>query len=288
MNTQNMIWKPLTMDFNPELNDALQQQHHAAQFIALVGRHLIPRQADDSNTNMQYIFDGDLLLGNALPNGMRVALRLTDLEISILDKENIAKKVIALEGKTRKEVFDELKQTLSDSGIDVSGFKNELHYEIPSHQLDMGAVFSVRNKYHLVENTLYRHNAEIVIRKIANAYDHSEPVRVWPHHFDTGSFIPVLRNKKDELTQSIGIGWAMPDGMVNEPYYYLSFWSEKPDGDLKTMPALTAGQWMIPNWNGAVLKQSEILQQDSAEKQSELVESFYRKGIEILLTYFSK
>ena len=84
MNTQNMIWKPLTMDFNPELNDALQQQHHAAQFIALVGRHLIPRQADDSNTNMQYIFDGDLLLGNALPNGMRVALRLTDLEISVL------------------------------------------------------------------------------------------------------------------------------------------------------------------------------------------------------------
>ena len=236
MNTQNKIWKPLTMDFNPELNDALQQQHHAAQFIALVGRHLIPRQADDSNTNMQYIFDGDLLLGNALPNGMRVALHLTDLEISVLDKENIAKKVIALEGKTRKEGFDELKQALSDSGIDVRRFKNELHYEIPSHQLDKGAVFSVRNQYHLIENTLYRHNAEIVIQEIANAYDHAEAVRVWPHHFDTGSFIPVSRNSKDELTQSIGIGWAMADGMVNEPYYYLSFWSEKPDDGLKALP----------------------------------------------------
>ena len=288
MNKKNKIWKPFTMAFNPELNDALQQQHHAAQLIALVGRHLIPQQADDSNTNMQYTDDGDLLLGNALPNGMHVALHLTDLKVSVLSKENIAEKVIVLEGKSMQEVFDELKQALSDSGIEVGGFKNELHYEIPSHQLDKGAVFSLRDRRYFMENTLYRHNAEIVIQEIAKAYDHTEPVRVWPHHFDTGSFIPGLRNDKDELIQSIGIGWAIPDGMLDEPYYYLSFWSKKPDEGLKALPALTAGQWMIPNWNGAVLKQSEIQQQDSDEKQHELVESFYRKGIEILLTYFSK
>jgi len=80
-------WKLMTMAFNNELNDAVQQQYHAAQFIALVGRHLIPQQTDDSNTNMEYIFGKDMLRGNALANGMRVALQLYEMKISILDKK---------------------------------------------------------------------------------------------------------------------------------------------------------------------------------------------------------
>ena len=45
------IWKALALAFNQKLNDALQQQYHATQFIAMAGRHLIPQQPDDSNTN---------------------------------------------------------------------------------------------------------------------------------------------------------------------------------------------------------------------------------------------
>ena len=80
-------WKLMTMAFNNELNDAVQQQYHAAQFIALVGRHLIPQRPDDSNTNMEYIFGKDMLRGNALANGMHVALQLYEMKISILDKK---------------------------------------------------------------------------------------------------------------------------------------------------------------------------------------------------------
>jgi hypothetical protein len=57
----------------------------------------------------------------------------------------------------------------------------------------------------------------MVLQKISKAYDHAETVSIWPHHFDTGSLIPVLRNNKTEVTQSIGIGWAIPDGMIDEP-----------------------------------------------------------------------
>lgn len=142
MKTSNKEWKSLSMPFNDNLNDALQQQHHAAQFIALAGRYLIAQKPDDSNTNMDYISKRNLLFGNALPNGLRVALHLSELNIHILDKENNIKKVIFLPGKTKQEVFNELKQNLSDLGIDTTKFKNELHYEIPPHQLDKGAVFS--------------------------------------------------------------------------------------------------------------------------------------------------
>jgi hypothetical protein len=271
------------MSFTPELHEALQQQHHAAQFIAMAGRHLIPQQADDSNTNMQYVPNGYLLLGNALPDGQRVALQLTDLKLLVFDKGHRLKKVITLEGKTKQQVFDELKQSLSDMGVDVTGFKNELHYEIPGHPLDQGAVFSVNDKSYFAENTMYRHNAEIVLNEIAPAFKQKEPIRIWPHHFDTGAFFVISKNEKGEATQTIGIGLAIPDGMINEPYYYLSFWSEKPLENLEKLPPLDAGQWMIPDWNGAVLKLSELLTETSAEKQHQQVGSFFTKGIKLLL-----
>jgi len=281
-------WKLMTMAFNNELNDALQQQHHTAQFIALVGRHLIPQQPDDSNTNMEFVFGKDILRGNALPKGMRVALQLSEMKISILDKDNNVKNVIALEGKTKQKVFVELAQNLADLGIDVTDFKNELHYEIPLHQLDKGAVFSLKNKNDFIENTNYRHNAKIILNEIAQHFEQEEPIRIWPHHFDTGAFFVIGKNEKGETTQTIGIGFAIPDSMIDEPYYYLSFWSENPIKGLEKLDALDAGKWMIPDWNGAVLRQSEILEVGSASGQHNLVKSFFNSGINILMDHFNK
>jgi len=285
MDTSEKKWKLQTLPYDENIHQVLQQQHHAAQFIALAGHHLISQQPDDSNTNMQYVPDEELLLGNRLPNGISVALHLTDLIIRILDQENKGIKMISLEGKTKQAVFEELKQNLSDWGVVVVDFKNELHYEMPAHQLDKGSAFSVKDKHSFIENTIYRHNADIVISEIAKTFKKAETVRIWPHHFDTGSFFPLSHNNKGELTQSIGIGWAIPDSMVSEPYYYLSYWSEKPITGKAKLNLLDAGKWMLPNWNGAVLKHSEILKEKSSERQYKLVESFFKSGINILINH---
>ena len=266
----------------------MQQQHHAAQFIAMAGKHLIPQQPDDSNTNMEFIFGKDMLRGNALANGMHVALQLSEMKISILDKDNNIKNVIVLEGKTKQNVFVELAQNLADLGIDVIDFKNELHYEIPSHQLDKGAVFSIKNENTFIENTNYRHNAKIILNEIAQLFEQEEPIRIWPHHFDTGAFFVVGKNEKGETTKTIGIGLAIPDSMVEEPYYYLSFWSENPIKELEKFDTLDAGKWMMPDWSGAILKQSEILKVSSATGQYKLVKSFFHSGINILMDHFNK
>lgn len=286
MKNENGNWKLQSIVFNKDLGDALQQQHHAAQFIALVGRHLILQQPDDSNTNMEFIPGENILIGNSLSNGMRVALHLTEMKISILDKNKNTKKSITLVGKTKQKVFDELKQNLSDVGIDVTNFKNELHYEIPTHPLDSGAVFSIKNEDDFIENANFRHNAKIALNEVATLFKQQEPIRIWPHHFDTGAFFTISRNEKGEATQTIGIGLAIPDSMVNEPYYYLSFWSDKPINDINVIAALDAGKWMTPDWNGAVLKNSEILLYKSAPEQSEIVSSFFSQGIKILMNYF--
>ena len=81
------IWKELTLPFDENIHDALQQQHHASQFIALVGRYLIPREPDDSNTNMTYMTSEESLLGNPITDGLRVGLQLTDLKLSFRDDQ---------------------------------------------------------------------------------------------------------------------------------------------------------------------------------------------------------
>lgn len=286
MTTANKEWKLQSLSFNKDLSDALQQQHHATQFIAMVGRHLIPQQPDDSNTNMEFTPEKDMLIGNALPNGLRLALKLSEMELSIVDEANIVKKIIILEGKTKQKVFVELAQNLADLGVDVTEFKNELHYEIPSHQLDKGSVFSINNKNDFIENSKYRHNAKIVLNEIGKLFEQQELIRIWPHHFDTGAFYTISKNKKGEASKTIGIGLAIPDSMVEEPYYYLSFWSEKPIEGIENITALDAGKWMMPNWNGAVLRHSEILDAGSAEGQYELVSNFFTSGIDALKNQF--
>jgi len=288
METQNKNWKSLSQTFTSELNDALQQQHHAAQFLAMVGRYLVPQQSDDSNTNMEFIFGEDMLLGNALPNQLRLGIWLNNLTLGIFDKDGAVKKQISLQGKTKKKAFVELSQNLADMGVDVNALKSELHYEIPEHQLDKGSVFSVSDEEFFNENAKYRHNAKIVLNEIGKLFDQQEPIRIWPHHFDTGAFYTISKNEKGEANQTIGIGMAIPDSMVEEPYYYLSFWSEKPLKSIDKITTLDMGKWMMPDWNGAVLKLSEIQKFDSANGQHKYVKTFFSSGIDILMNLFKE
>ena len=200
MTTQLETWKLLTMDFSPELNDALQQQHHAAQYIALVGRHLIPQKPDDSNTNMEFVPEKGMLIGNPLSKGMKVGLKLSNLELTVLDEKNNTLETISFDGKTKKQAFAELKSTLSSLRIDTNNFTDQLHYEIPAHSLDNGAHFSVQNEKYFIENLNYRHNARLVLTEITANIDNAEAVKIWPHHFDTGSFISYSKNEKCPAT----------------------------------------------------------------------------------------
>ncbi len=285
--TENKAWKQLSLPFKGELRNALLQQHHAAQFIALAGRHMIPQQADDSNTNMQYQAERELIIGNKLTGGMRIALHLPDLELYITDQENNSKSEIQLSGKTKQQVFEQLKQNLADLNVDVSKFSNEMHYELPDHELDKGAVFSISEKKYIQENIFHRHNAEIVINGIAAKFEKAEPVRIWPHHYDTGSFVPMAFNASGAVSKSIGLGWAIPDDMVNEPYYYLSFWSESPVEGFNELPVPKSGEWIKTGWNGGVARNSDILAQSDAPRQHEFVESFFDSGIKILSKHFN-
>ena len=286
MKTNLETWSPFSLKYSSELKNALQQQHHAAQFLALVGRHLVPQKKDDSNTNMHFITEAEMLIGNKFSSNTYIALKLTNFTLLVFNEENNGIVEISIVGKTKLQIFKELKQTLADLKIDVSKFKNKLQYETPPHELDNGKAFSKIDKKYLQEFINYWHNADIVLNEITSEYDDAEPVSIWPHHFDSGSYFPLAYNDNGELSKSIGIGWAIPDGMVNEPYYYISLWSEKPINNFNDLPNPADGEWIKTGWNGGVLTLSEILKKTTAEEQYNMVKSFFKSGTRILEEHY--
>ena len=281
MKAQNK-WQLLSTPFNKELKNALQQQHLAAQFIALTGRYIIPQKPDFSNINMQYHSAKEMLLGNQLPGDFYIGLHLQSLKVQILNSKMEVVKELSLIGKSFDEVFQEFKALLGNLKIDISGLKTEQPFELTTDSLKEGKYFFDAQKANQ-ENIFYRHNAEVIISEMAARFKDAIPVRIWPHHFDTGTFAPIATNKKGDTSKTIGIGWAIPDSMVDEPYFYLSFWSESPVSEINDLLAPGSGKWMMPEWNGAVLKLSDILEKTTPESQYNFVKSFFGTGIDMLL-----
>ncbi|MBW6537035.1 MAG: hypothetical protein K0B11_18655 [Mariniphaga sp.] len=276
-------WELLSHEFNYDLKNVLLQQYLAAQVIALAGRYLIPKKPDGSNINMQYIPEKEMLLGNSHPDGWAVGVHLKNFSVQVLDEKEIVKAKISLEGKTFQEVFQEFKTALQNLGINVSQLKTEQPYELPTGGLKEGKYFAIESDDAVSENIRYRHNAQLLISELAARFSDVEPVRIWPHHFDTGTFATVARVEKGGASKTIGLGLAIPDSMVPEPYFYLSFWSENPL-EIENEPVkLPAGKWMMPNWNGSILGVSDIIQKQTTKEQYILVRDFFKTGIDNLV-----
>jgi len=60
---------------------------------------------------------------------------------------------------------------------------------------------------------------------------------------------------------SIGVGLAVADSVVSEPYYYLYGWTRDGEIDFSKAPKLKRGEWRTKEWKGAVLSVSTLTNQ---------------------------
>jgi len=280
-------WIPLIFPYTPRMQEIYLQQYHAAQFLALSGKHLIPPEADDSHTNFRFNPHLRMFVGNKLTRNKRLGLHLDHLTLHILDEHKQSLTEFKLEGKTRVEAYNELIYLLVNDNINVSNLKHELHYETIDHPLMHGSVFELGDPKLTKEVIAHRHNAERVLEKVIPNSGQATPIRIWPHHFDTGTVIPLTYTSGGNYKSSLGLGWAIPDNLVDEPYFYLSFWSAEIQLLPSHLPELDSGQWKTPGWNGAILSLSEILEFPSPEKQEQAVVAFFRSGMKSIKQSFN-
>jgi hypothetical protein len=105
------------------------------------------------------------------------------------------------------------------------------------------------------------------------------PVRVWPHHVDVGSVLP-LGGGHGEGAASIGVGLSPGDEAIAEPYFYVTPWPPPPADSLPELPA--GGRWRREGWTGAVLTGSEIVAAGGGAAQAAEASTFLDGTVEAL------
>ncbi len=245
-----------------------QRLHQLSQVIAKINRTYVSKQADDSHTNLYFDPLSHRLFGRWISSKQKkiiLGLNIREFQFEFI---NEARKVInsfAIKGKTYDEIEVSIERYLPELGMDQTGFRDHLHFEITSYTF-INDGFDDLDAAALGDWEKFRALANDACNTLLGHFQVEGEIRIWPHHFDTGIYVD-LNDKR-----SLGFGLAMEDSMVGEPYFYFSGYGlNNHKMDYSTIPDLTFGRWEIEeNWKGAVLPLS-VLKSDATGKIKEFL-----------------
>ncbi len=274
------MWKKLEHFDKELLNREVMLQHHAVQFIARAGKHLIPEKADDSHTNMEWKAPVSSFVGNYLPHFLMVGLCIPDLRLILYNENYYILHSLELPGLTGKKIFKWLNEALLANKVESQSLKYDLHYKIPEHEKFNDHPFSEPQTEIAEATAALRSVANEILEEWAEEEPSAAAVKIWPHHFDTGTFFPWY-DKDGNMTKSIGLGLAIADELVDEPYFYVNHWTAE---EIKNYPNLETpgdGQWIIGDWKGSVLPYSAVSSYESAKEQEKAVRIFFDESVRL-------
>jgi hypothetical protein len=267
-----MTWKTLGAVYPTELTQTRLQLHWAAQLVSAPGTSLLPAEADDSHTNLGWESQLGVLAGrNVSGQPVRAALVFEALELLVID-DGRERSSMRLAGQT-------LQQALAWLGEEIAGDASALSlpvYEMPSHSVGEGGVFSDARVEARTELAAWFANAFALIREVVSADPAASPVRCWPHHFDAASLITLDGGPGSEEARSIGVGFCSGDGSYDQPYFYVTPW---PYPDTENLPPLAAGaHWHREGWTGAVLTAEHVISVP-ADEQEHAIRQALERGV---------
>ncbi len=255
------------------------QLHYAAQLVAIANNYLLPAKPDDSHTNMEWLHQQQVMAGQSINRKLRVALHPASLTLIVYGPGLNEVSRLALEGVTKADALDWLKAQVTALGVDGKALQPAMHYEMPSHAIANGAPFERVHPEQFQEMANYRSNGDLILKYYAAKFGTARPVRIWPHHFDNGSYIPVEFDGKGGALKSFSIGKAVADPYANEPYFYVTTWSALDNIDYSQRTDLSVGEWNTKDWTGAVLRASDIVATTGTREQITLINEFLTEAI---------
>lgn len=274
-------WKLLGHD-PKALAPAIDQIHRGVQFIAMAAKHYVKNQPNDSHTNLRWLAKEEVLAGNWIrerKGNFRFAMRSKDLTLIAFNANMEATSEFGLDGKTNEEALAWTKAQLKAFGKDEAKMKMDIHYDIPAHATDNGAAYSFASPESFQETANYRANSDEALEYFAQKFKTASTVRTWPHHFDIGTYIPMVFNDKGEAIKSFSLGFAIADAVVDEPYFYITQWSAAKDIDYSSAKPLTKGEWLPDTLGGAALRASTVTKSKTAKAQASMLIQYFKEGI---------
>ena len=264
---------------NKLLNSATEQVHIAAQFLAMAGKYFVEAKSDDSHTNMDWDLDTQQFLGRPLTDSESILmLRPADLRLAIGHSPGQPLDAIFLDGRTIGEGFTWLRSQLSSQRINVKLFQMKVHYDLPKY------VDLVNHRFEITDLRTHRTFGELrslgkkTIHRYKTGFEMAEEDRTWPHHFDHGCYVPLVRDEHATVTHSITLGLAIHDQLIKDHYFYVTHWSKNKQPPSK-IPSLVFGHWNLDQLRGAALPFSDISHMSSVE-QEEAITEFLQSAVD--------
>jgi hypothetical protein len=246
------------------LSDTRLQLHHAAQIAVSAAISYIAARPDDSHTALTWVAPLGCLATEPITatRQFRIALRVEDLTLHMLDQNESATHSFTLPGRTVAEAQQWLVEVLAQAALDPARFTARKHYTIPAHPVASGATFSADRPSQLQELARYWSNAAGLLAALARRTEGAGLVRTWPHHFDIATLIALPGGSG----KTVGVGQSPGDEFYDEPYWYVGPY---PSPSVTALPPIGgSGHWHTRGWVGAVLPASDYV--DAPDQRSQV------------------
>jgi hypothetical protein len=240
-------------------------EHRAAQYLASFGKQYIPRQDDDSHTNIAWDSSQAALRSRITADDQQLSLFLEDLRLS-WTKGELAHSLL-LQNRTHGEICVWLHHIALR--FDKEEYDFHLHYKLDSGRIIPDDNYNDYDLTRAQELITLRNQAQSSCEEIVKAFKLSSEVRIWPHHFDTGAYGDVPGSGVQ-----VGFGMAIPDTVVDDYYFYVSGYRDGKAISTEGFTELELGKWYSGDFKGAILPVNGTSSEDQI--------SFFKQGIESL------
>lgn len=231
--------------------------HIAAQYLATVAISFLDPKEDDSHTNLGWK-DGALHTHPLSEDNCMFSLDYRSFSLiwtNDLGYENS----LSLEGKSHSEIVHWIRNS-SLKAKHKKVYEYALHYELfPYEKIKSDFVFVKPSKQETDELIAKRDIVQKALENVLKRKNQNTSIRIWPHHFDSGSFFMV----NDEI--GIGLGMAIPDGMINAFYFYVSGYKGHDGIELSSAIELEKGDYYNSDWKGIALAVSGLTVEEATE-----------------------
>ena len=256
---QPIDWKPIGKVKPEKLGSTRRSLHLAVQTVANVGRTYLQAPEDHGNVSLRWLPKLNGLAGQPVPAGSSrvvAVLSFDPLEWQLLDGKGALLSKVPFAGKNLTQVEDAVRGELKRHGLDDSRYSVKPPFELQSHPLLEGGLFSPEwDQDERRELASYYAGADQVLRALAAEFQVALGPRCWPHHFDYALML-TLEPGSAEKARSVGLGLSPGDQYYDQPYFYSTPWPYPPAAKLPAVPK--PASWHTQEWTGAVLRASDL------------------------------
>ncbi|MFC2123445.1 hypothetical protein ACFLU5_01440 [Bacteroidota bacterium] len=257
--------------------------HQIAQLVTMFGNSYLQHEENDSHNNLGWDYSTNSLISHhhIIPD-VYMSFNLDRFCLNIVTKNS--QEHVLIEYNTIAQCIDKCRVLLDQAGFNGDDYRSINHFEISSHPYGEDEVIKNPDQEILIIWSNLWSNSFDLFTRIQKVFSGASEVRIWPHHFDVGLLLPLDQDKNGNLKKSLGLGLAIEDSMINEPYYYLSYWSSD-DVVLNIPVKLECGGFMpLPDsWHGYAMPLSILTKETDVNNQEEKAINFFKEGIEIIV-----